>query len=170
MGLINNGMQQPMPKQAPKQPAQAAQPADNTSDYRRVLLAASKIIYEPSTMKNLLGLIRKAQSPEVGLAQATILVMAKLAEASKNQIPQAVRTPAAKAVMALIAELAEKAGIIKNARQAVKAAAQMIGQAIMKAANIDPARAKPGAAQPRQGQPPIAAQPQQPMQPQMGAM
>ena len=157
MGLINNGMQQQaMPRQAPAQAAQPAQAGGDEIARKRVILAATKIIYEPATMKNLLDLIRKARSPEAGLAQATMLVMAKLAEASKNQIPQAVRTPAAKAVMALIAELAEKAGVIKNASRSVKAASQMIGQAIMKAAKIDPARMKP-------------AQPQQPMQPQMGA-
>jgi len=159
MGLIKNGMQQQaMPRQAPAQAAQPAQAGGDEIARKRVILAATKIIYEPATMKNLLDLIRKARSPEAGLAQATMLVMAKLAEASKNQIPQAVRTPVAKGVVALIAELAEKAGIVKDAGQAVRAASRMIAQAIMRAAKIDPARmqAKPGAAQP--------------MQPQMGAM
>ena len=162
MGIIN-GMQQPAQGGMPQQPQVApAKPTDPKTAYQRVILASTKIIYNPETMKAILDIIRKAKTPEVGLANATILVMAKLSEASKNTMPQAVKTPAAKGIMALIAELAEKAGIIKNAQQAVKAASQMIAQAIMQAAK--------GGAQPKQ---PPTAQPMQPMnqpmQPQMGA-
>lgn len=173
MGLIN-GMQQMPPEQPQAQPTPnpaspqgqpAAQGVDDTAR-KRALLASTKIIYDPATMKAILDMIRNAKSPEEGLARATVLVMAKLAEASKNTMPQAIRTPVAKGVMALIAELAAKAGIIKNAGQAVKRASQMIAQAIMKAANIGPGQ--PMAAQPNQpmgGQPPMNE-----AQPAMGAM
>lgn len=159
MGLINAQQMQQMPPQAtPAQPPQAtpSQAGGDDTARRRVILAATKILYDPATMKSILDLIRKAKTPEAGLAQATTLVMARLAEMSKGAMPQAVKVPAAKGVMALIAELAEKAGIIKSAAQAVKAASQMIAQAIMRAANIKPEQMK----QPMVGGQRQAAQPQ----------
>lgn len=161
MGLISaaqpmpGGMPPEQPQAAPVAPAQPQPGGVDKSAYRRVILASTKIIYEPKTMKAILDLIRKAKTPEAGLAQATVLVMSKLVEASKNAIPQAVRTPAAKGVMALIAELAEKAGIVKNAEQAVKAASQIIAGAIMQAAKINPAQMK------RPAQPPAGGMPAQ---------
>lgn len=173
MGLIN-GLQQPMQDTPPAQPrattSAPAQPGVDDTARKRGVLAATRLIYDPATMKAILDMIRNAKSPEEGLARATVLVMAKLAEESKNTMPQAIRTPVAKAIMALIAELAEKAGIVKNASQAVKRASQMIAKAIMKAANIG--QTKPMGGQPMATGQPMGSQAQQPMaaQPQIGVM
>lgn len=166
MGLIN-GMQpmpqlaQPAAQQPPSQqpatppqsaqqaPKQAAAPVDPTA-YKRVILAATKYIYDPASMKNILNMIRKAKMPEIGLSQATALIMSKMVEASKGALPQSVRIPAAKGIMALIAELAEKAGIIKNAAQSVNAASRVMGAVMLLAARRKRLQSQAGAQPPAQ--------------------
>lgn len=143
MGLINAqpaqqilSQDQPIPAQ--DQPAPQAKTGVDDTARKRVILAAAKIIYDPATTKNLLDLIRKAKTPEEGLAQATVLVMVRMAEMSKGTMPQSVKVQAAKGIMALIAELAEKAGIIDDMAQAVKRASQLIASAIMQGIKANP--------------------------------
>lgn len=174
MGIIDSAMQ-PQPAQAPPQPppqqppqppqqAQAAPQPGGKVDavvLARVDRAAAKMLYLPETVKHLLALIKKAPSPEAGLAQATLLILTELVKKSHDSIPQNIRTPAGKKILMRIAEIAHSAGLIEDVAAATQQAGQMIAQAILQAAKISPDKLRKPAAQqqPVVQQPPAVQQP-----------
>lgn len=169
MGLINDSapvdQQQPAPQQGATPqpggepeipPAPGLQGADQQA-YERVVMAAMKVIYDPTSGKQILDMLRNAASPAEGLAEATYTMMQEFLQISKNTMPKQVIVPAGKEIMQLIAEMAVNAGIAEGP-QVIQQAQQIIMKKMMAQANMTPEQAQQ-LAQQRKGQAPQQYQP-----------
>ena len=125
--------------------AAGAEPSDKEMElYRRIMLAAMKIIY--TNPKPFLDMIAQAGDPAKGIIAATSIILGKIRDSVKGLPPQVIEQMAPKVVQRLgpmigklLLELANVAGIIKGGA---------------------PAQAKPGLIASAQGAP----APQQPVQ------
>lgn len=135
----------PAPQQAPQQ-AQAPQGAEV---FRRLLLAAMKLIYSnPKATQQFVFMVKTGQAQ--GIVQATKIVVGQITKSAQGLDPsilQKLMVP----VATLIAELAVKAGVIKDD----KAIMAQVTQLLQKAPQGQPPQ--PQAAPAPQAQP---AQPQ----------
>lgn len=120
---------------------------------------AMRVVYKKEVTKMILDRIGKAQRPEVGIAQAVLLVMKLIKDAAKG-VPPKVIDSMAKPITMMVAELADKAGLIEKTPEMMQMIVQMIQQAIGKVSQQS--------AQPAQQPAPPAAQPQGMVAGQMG--
>ena len=135
MAIIQNAMAQGAAQPVPQPSAQPK--AASASDYARVIAAASRLMYDPTSVKKLLKMMSDLKHPAFSLASATLLIFSEVSARAKN-MPQAVKIAAVKEIMHLLAELAEKSGHIKETPATIKEASMMIGEAMLKAKGIDP--------------------------------
>lgn len=130
MGIIS-GAVKAQPGQPGAAPGQQAQPAGGAMQegLQRVVVAAMKALYDKTTGPQIIEMVKAAQDPLQGLAQAAYTVITQFAKISRGTMPLAVMLQAAKVIMAMIAEMAEAAGIIEDKAQ-VKDALPMLMELI----------------------------------------
>lgn len=157
-GIVNTAVQQPVAQNA----APAGAPATKAGmpiEGKRLLVAAKKLLANKAVAKNLVEMMRSAEDPAAGLAQATISLMRSLLEqAGGMQFPPKVIVAVGAEVMSLIAAFGASAKLFKLTPDLIKQAIALAAQSLK-----GPAQ---GAAQPAAP----AAQPAPAMaQPMMGA-
>mgnify|MGYP003395014480 CR=1 FL=1 len=119
---------QPPGGQPQSQPPQQGQPqgADQAmlGAYRRLSLAAMKIIYDPKVSQDLLNTMKEGGDPAAGVAHAAGLVVGQLRQQAKGINPAAVES-VAPATVAMLFELGHAAGLFKPDQGMVQKAVQL---------------------------------------------
>lgn len=166
---MQQGAAQPAPDAQPEGGAQpgakpGAQPGQSdprVEFVQRVVVAAGKIVYEKNTAAQLVRMVKSAEDPVAGVAQATLLVLDRVQSQVKGRDPKFVFV-AVPSVVRMILELADAAKIVKSddavSSQAVQAVAALVKQRFGQQGAQPPAQAAPAqGAPPAQPQPPGAA-------------
>lgn len=149
--------QQQEPAQA-QQPDAAGNPAgappSKAADaYRRIVTGAMQAVYGKGSSDGLLNMIRSAEDPVIGVAQATVTVLNGLKQQIKGINPNFVYT-AASAVAGMLFELGDAAGLFKFDPKMMQAAMRVMPQALQQVGesgdgptSAQPAQASPAAPQ-----------------------
>lgn len=128
-------------------------PADQKAveTYRKLGLAAMKIIYDPKIAPQIVTIMQKG-NPAQGIAQAVFVVILRMQEGVKGANPNVVFA-VAPAVAAMVAEIGKAAGVLEPTPQmvaeALKIVAQQAGQQAPQGAPQQPAQ-QPAPQQPAQ--------------------
>ncbi len=141
----------------------ATQPNDKaTETYRRMVLAAMKVLYTKEVTAQLVELMRSgAENPAEGVAQAASTVLGILSEKVNGIDPKAVYAVTPPVVM-LLMELAGVAKLFEPTPEILQQAIQMVGAQAGQAA---PAQEQPQEQAPEQGRGIIQSQMQPGMMP-----
>jgi hypothetical protein len=135
--------------------------------FTRVMLAASKILYEKATSDGIIKMLRSGPAGEA-IAQTALFVMKTLYDESQGKIPPQIMLRAALAVVNLLAELAVAAGMKLSGEDGARAG-QLVSQSLGKrfGANAQqpsaPQQAQQAPAAPAQAAPAQAAPAQAPV-------
>lgn len=145
-------------QQRGSQPARGGNPADTkpaarevdpkvADAYQRMVLAAMKVVYEPTIAPKLIEMMRGGEQPAAGLARAAGLVAGQLQEKAKNA-PQGVIQTVIPVIVAFLMELADAAGLFKMdqklMQQAIALAMRQGGGAAPAPQQQAPAASGPG--------------------------
>lgn len=115
-------------------PAEAPQPARNSKSVaaiKKLFSAVGSIIYGEKSSRALLKIIQQSPKPEVGIAQAALMVMKQIKDSAKG-VPPKVFDKLAKPVAFMLADIADAAGVIEDDPQIPQKAAAMIQAVILK--------------------------------------
>ena len=116
-----------MGPEAMPQGEQGAPKDKATETYRRLVLAAMKVIYAKEVTDNLVEMMRAgAENPAEGVAQAASAVLSQLVERVKGLDPKAVYAVTPPVVIFLM-ELAGAAKLFKETPEIMQQAIQMVG-------------------------------------------
>ena len=120
----------PIGPEAMPQGEQAAPKDKATETYRRLVLAAMKVIYTKEVSDGLVEIMRTgAEMPAEAVAQAASTVLGKLAEGVKGLDPKAVYAVTPPVVVFLM-ELAGAAKLFKPTPEIMQRAIQLIGEQV----------------------------------------
>lgn len=132
---------------------------------QKLLAVAMRIVYKKEVTQIIVNMIRKAARPEVGIAQAVLMVMKQIKDAAKG-VPPRVIDSMAKPITMMVAELASKAGLVETTPEMMQAVVGMIRQAVGRASQMGQRGAAPqGPAPQTTPQRPPQAPAQPPAQP-----
>ena len=151
-GIVDQAMQKQMPAKA--------QAKQETPEVTRIVIAAKKILAQPEIAKKIVQMLRAAQDPATGIAQATLFLMKQLYEKSNGTMPAEAIGPAMQQVMVDIVKIGVAAKVFAYSTDLVQQAMKMAIQKFAGAAQ------QPAAEQPAQPAAAMPAAPQAaPMQP-----
>ena len=120
---------------------------------QRIVAAAHMLLNNAQVEQQIIQMVKSAQDPVQGLAQATLFLMKTLFDKSKGTMPPAAVFPAAGQVIGVIAKMCEAAGILKASPQLLEQASQMLLQLMQQEKATQPQ-------QPAQAAPAAPAAPQ----------
>jgi hypothetical protein len=112
-GLVRGQMppeQEPSPEMGMPPARGGNEDMQQADPMARIMLAAGKVIYDKQTSDGVVQMLQSGQ-PVVALAQAALMVMKTLFDASQQSLPKEMIAPAAVAVVDELAELADAAGV-----------------------------------------------------------
>jgi hypothetical protein len=113
--------------------------------YRRLGLAAMKIVYDKAISRQLIDMMGQSEPPQ-SIADAALVVLGQLKEKAQGIEPAFVYS-VGPAVISFIAELGEAAGLFKRSPEMLKQVAMLISQKL---------KAQEQGASPQQPPPPAA--------------
>ena len=96
---------------------------------QKLIAVAMRIVYKKEVSKVLLDTIRKAPKPEVGIAQAVLIVLKQIKDSAKG-VPEKVIDSMARPVTMMILEMAAKAGLIEEGPELAQKVTALIQKAI----------------------------------------
>ena len=158
-GIVEQEMEQEAPEAAPQKqaaPTEQAGPQDAgkrdlSPETLRIVIAAKRLLSQPTVLKSILDIMKKSGQPALALANATVFLMKELLKSAKGAPPRAV-VEAAQEVMVDIAKIGANAGLFKVTPEIIKNAVLLAVRLSMEAAKAKRAQppAQPAPQQPRQ--------------------
>jgi len=134
-------------QQAIEQPASRQQGAETEGsvqataaeqkNYEKVILAATKAIYDESTHDGIMQMLQGGE-PAESLAKVTTTIMLELDRKSGGKIPEDVILPASAEVLELVAELAQESGTFPVDEAVTGKAMQMVVMELAEQYGINP--------------------------------
>lgn len=126
------------------QPAQTQADPQATETYKKLGLAAIKIVYDPKISQQLLVILKSVKDPADGIAQATTAILKEMQQQIKGAPPNVIYA-IAPALAVMVAEIGHAAGVLQPTPQLIRQALQLVVQK-----NAQPAPAAPAAPAPAQ--------------------
>lgn len=109
------------------QPAQTQADPKAVETFRKLGIAAMKIVYDPKISQQLLEILKAAGDPAKGIAQATSSILGQMKEKTQGANPNVVYAIAPVLAM-MVAEIGEHAGLFKASQQIVQQALQIVAK------------------------------------------